>query len=307
MLQLIADGLIVGSVISLGAIGVTMTYAILRFANFAHGELISWGAYLALTFLGFFLAMSGAGVMTPIGPFSFGWPLIGALAVAAMLTAGLALAVDWLLFKRLRRQGDAIVLVIASFGASLALRNLLLFVYGAIPDYYSREIQIAIRVVPREWWGGMRVTPDQMLVLGLTAAAVVALHFFLTRTILGKSMRAVAMNPDLARVAGIDVAQVIRAAWALGAVLAALAGVFAGLTVQVRSSLGFDLLLPLFAAAILGGIGNVYGAVVGGLIVGLAESFSVPIVGAEYRSATAFFVIIAILIVRPKGLFGERI
>lgn len=306
MLQLITDGLIVGSVIALGAVGVTLTYSLLKFANFAHSELLTWGAYLAMTFMGVFIAVSGGGVMRPIGPFSFGWPLLAALAVSAVLTALLALAVEALVFRRLREKGAAIVLVIASFGVALALRNLLMFVYGSLPDYYSREIQIAIRVLPRDMMGGIRITPDQIFVLGLAVVLVVLLHLFLTRTIMGKAMRATSENPALARVAGIDVARVIRVTWIIGAVLAAVAGVFAGLTVQVRPFLGFDLLLPLFAAAILGGIGSVYGAVIGGLIVGLAESLSVPIFGAEYRAAIAFLILIAILLVRPTGLFGER-
>jgi branched-chain amino acid transport system permease protein len=306
MLQLIADGLVIGSVIALGAVGLTMTYALMRFSNFAHGELLTWGAYFALTLLSFFLAMSGLPAMQPLGPFSFGWPLLAALAGSALLTAVLALLVDSLVFQRLQRRGAAIVLVMASFGVALALRNLVMFTYGGVPEYFSREIQIAIRLVPREVLGGMRITPDQLLVLALTAVTVVALHLFLSRTTTGRAMRATAENPDLARVAGIDTRRIARITWIIGGVLAAIAGVFAGLTVQVRPGLGLDLLLPLFAAAILGGIGNVYGAVVGGLIVGLAESLSVPLVGAEYRAATAFAVLIAILLIRPTGLFGSR-
>jgi branched-chain amino acid transport system permease protein len=306
MLQLITDGLIVGSVVALGAVGVTLTYSLLKFANFAHGELLTWGAYLALTFLGVVLAVSGGGVMQPIGPFSFGWPLLLALVASAALTALVALAVEWLVFKRIRERGAAIVLVIASFGVALALRNLILFVYGGIPEYYSRELQIAIPILPRDMLGGIRITPDQLFVLALTGVTVLALHLFLTRTTMGKAMRATSENPALARIAGIDVERVIRITWVIGAVLAAVAGVFSGLTVQVRPGLGLDLLLPLFAAAILGGIGSVYGAVLGGLIVGLAESLSVPIVGAEYRAATAFLILIAILLFRPTGLFGEK-
>jgi branched-chain amino acid transport system permease protein len=305
MLQLLADGLIVGSVISLGAVGLTMTYALLGFANFSHGELLTWGAYLALSAVVGFTAMAGAAA-TPIGPFSFGWPLLAALVVAAVLTALLALALDALLFERLRLGGNMITLVIASFGVALALRNLLQFAYGTIPQYYSKELQIAWRVVPREWFGGLRITPDQLFVLGLACVTVIVLHWFLTRTTLGKAMRATAMNRELARVCGIDVRAVVRRVWIVGAVLATLAGVFAGLVVQVRPQLGFDLLLPLFAAAILGGIGSPWGAVLGGLILGLAESFSVLLIGAEYRAATAFVVIIAILLVRPTGLFGAR-
>lgn len=305
MLQLLADGLVVGSVVSLGAIGVTLTYSILRFANFGHGEYLTWGAYLALTVLTFVLGAAGLPAMEPLGPFSFGWPLLLAIPSAAVLTAGLALAVDRLLFRRLRR-GRAITLVIASFGAALALRNLLQFLYGPMPEYYTRELQIAVRLVPRDVLGGLRITPDAMLVLGLAAVTVVAVHLFLARTTLGRAMRAVSQNPDLARVAGADVEAVVRATWILGAALAAVAGVMAGLTVQLRPQLGFDLLLPLFAAAILGGIGSVWGAVIGGLVVGVAESLAVPLVGAEYRAAAAFVVLVAILLLRPQGLFGER-
>ncbi len=305
MLQLIADGLVVGSVIALGAVGLTLTYSILRFANFGQGEFMTWGAYLASSVLALVLAVTGAGVMAPIEPFSFGWPLLVAMVAAAALTALLALVVDWLLFRRLRH-GNAITLVIASFGAALALRNLVQFLYGTLPEYYSREIQIAIRLVPRDVLGGLRITPDQMLVIGLTIGLMVALQLLLTRTTLGRAMRATAMNPALARVAGVDVAGVIRATWVIGAGLAAIAGVFAGVLGQIRPGLGFELLLPLFAAAILGGIGSVRGAVAGGYIVGLAESFSVPLVGAEYRAATAFAVLIAILLLKPSGLFGER-
>jgi len=302
MLQPLADGLILGSIIGLGAIGVTLTYSILRFANFAHGEYLTWGAYLTLTATGFFAAFQAA----PFGPLSFGWPLLAALVAGGALTALLALALDWALFARLGRHGASIVLVIASFGAALALRNLLFFAYGGVPEYYSREIQIAIAIVPRATLGGLRVTPDQIFVLALTGVAVVALHLFLKRTTLGKAMRATAHNPQLARLVGIDVAAVVRWTWVIGAALAAIAGVFSGLTTQLRPTLGFDLLLPLFAAAILGGIGSVSGALLGGLIVGLAESLSVPLIGAEYRAAVAFLILIAILLVKPTGLFGEK-
>ena len=303
MLQILTDGLVIGSVVSLGAIGLSLTFSILRFSNFGHGELLAWGAYFAFTALGVFTAFGLPG--TALAPFSFGWPLLAALAVSALLTALLALALDWSLFRRLRKQG-AITLVIASFGAALALRNLLLFFYGGVPQYYSQELQIAIALLPRSVWGGMRVTPDQMFVLGLTAVTVTTLHLFLQRSTLGRAMRATAMNPQLARVAGIDPERVLRATWVIGGVLAAVAGVFAGLTVQLRPTLGLDLLLPLFAAVILGGIGSVWGAVLGGLIVGIAESLAVSVVGAEYRAAAAFVVLIAILLLRPNGLFGDK-
>jgi branched-chain amino acid transport system permease protein len=304
MLQVLTDGLIIGSVIALGAIGLTLTFSILRFANFGHGELLAWGSYFAFSALAAFGAL-GLAPAAPWAPLSFGGPLVAAVAVAMALTALLALALDTLLFKRLRLHGS-ITLVIASFGAALAVRNALLFFYGGIPRYYSQELQIAVAIVPRGVAGGMRITPDQMFVLGLAALTVVALHLFLKRSVLGRAMRATADNRELARVAGIDPERTLRVAWLLGGALAALAGVFAGLTVQLRPTLGLDLLLPLFAAVILGGIGSVWGAVAGGLVVGLAESAAVALVGAEWRAAAAFVVLTAMLLLRPMGLFGDR-
>lgn len=302
-LQVVADGLVIGSVVSLGAIGLSLTFSILRFANFAHGELLAWGAYVALSALAVFSAVAGG--HAAIAPFSFGWPLLASLAVAALAVSVLVLALDSALFRRLRKQG-AITLVIASFGAALALRNVLLFVYGGVPQYYSQELQIAVALVPRRVMGGLRVTPDQLFVLALAVVTVMAVHLFLSKSTLGRAMRATAHNPALARVAGIDPERVLRATWVIGAILATLAGVFAGLTVQLRPTLGLDLLLPLFAAVILGGIGSVGGAVAGGLIVGLAESVAVQWLGAEWRAAAAFGVLIAILLVRPTGLVAEK-
>jgi branched-chain amino acid transport system permease protein len=303
-LQMIADGLIIGSVISLGAIGLSLTLSIARFSNFSHGELLAWGAYLALmvstALTGMHQSLAG-----PIGPFSFGWGVVLALFVSAGLTALLSLLLDTILFKRLRKHGS-ITLVIASFGAALALRNLLLFWQGGVPQYFSQNLQIAISLVPRRFLGGMRFTPDQLLVLTLTLITVAALHLFLRYSLLGRSMRAAALNPALAQVSGIDPERVLRATWLIGGALAALAGVFAGITLQLRPTMGVDLLLPLFAAAILGGIGSLWGAVLGGLLVGLAESASVTLVGSEYRAAAAFVVLILILLLKPNGLFGEK-
>ena len=301
IIQVLADGLVVGSVIALGAIGLTLTFSILRFSNFGHGELLAWGAYIAFSALGWFTAIGGAAW----APFSFGWPLVLALLVAMAGSALLALLIDWLLYRRLRAQG-AITLVIASFGAALAARNLLLFFYGGVPQYYTTDLQIALRLLPRSVAGGLRVTPDQLLVLALTLAAVVGLHLFLSHSTPGRAMRAASLNPQLARVSGIDPERVMRTAWILGGMLAAVAGVFVGLTVQLRPTMGLDLLLPLFAAAILGGIGSVWGAVIGGLVIGLTESLAVTVVGAEYRAAASFVVLIAILWVRPTGLFAEK-
>jgi branched-chain amino acid transport system permease protein len=302
-LPYLVDGLLLGSILALGAVGLTLTYSILGFANFTHGDLITWGAYFVLSLLLAWTAASGSG-LGQLGTLSFGWPFLLALAVAMVLTGGLGVVLDRLLFRPLRHHGTQIVLVIASFGASLALRYGLAFVYGPEPAYYTREIQLATPIVP--WLPAVRATPDQLFVLGLTAVLVVGLHLLLTRTPLGRAMRAVSENPALARVVGVDPQAIARWTWLLGGALATVAGAFVGLTVQVRPWLGFDLLLPLFAAAILGGVGSVYGALLGGLLIGLAEALSVPLVGAEYRAAVAFAVLLGVLLLRPRGLLGTR-
>lgn len=298
--QVLMDGLIAGAMIGLGAIGITLTYSILRFSNFAHGEFLSWGAYLVLA-LASGLGVLAGGPASPIGPFSFGWTLPVALIGGIVLTAALALVVDALLFGRLRHRGSAvIILVMASFGAALTLRSLLEFIFTSKPMYFTNALQIA-----RPLGGGLRATPDQLFMLGLAAVLVVAIHLLLTRTAIGRSMRAVSENRQLAGIAGIDVRMVIRTVWIFGAGLACVAGVMSGLLVQIRPQMGLDLLLPLFAAAILGGIGSVPGAMIAGLIVGVAEAMTVQLIGAEWRAAVAFVILVAILLLRPRGLFGR--
>lgn len=298
--QIVMDGMIAGAMIGLGAIGVTLTYSILRFANFAHGEFLSWGAYFALAVAAALGALAGP-LAAPIGPFSFGWALPIATVIAVALTGGLALLVDALLFGRLRAQrGAIIILVMASFGAALTLRSLLEFIFTSQPAYYSKALQIALPL-----GGGVRATPDQMLSLGLTAVLVIGVHLMLTRTAIGRSMRAVSENPQLAGVAGVDVRRVVRVVWLLGAGLACVAGITAGTLVQIRPQMGFDLLLPLFAAAILGGIGSVPGAMLAGLLVGLAEALAVATIGAQWRAGVAFAILVLVLLMRPQGLFGR--
>jgi branched-chain amino acid transport system permease protein len=292
--QAIADGLLTGAILALGAIGVSFSIQILRFANFAHAELVTWGAYLALTFVGF--ATAG----TPTGPFSFGWQLVAAVVVAGIGTGLLALLVTALVFDRLRARGaQALSLVFASFGVALILRNLVLLIWGPQAAYYTGELQIAVEILP-----DVRMLPDQLFVLGLTVVVVIGLHLVLRHSRLGVAMRAMAESPALARVCGIEVERVMRWTWAVSGALAAAAGVFAGLTVQLRPEMGFNLLLAILTAAILGGTGSLFGAVAGGLVVGLAENLSVLVIPAGYKATIPFLVLILVLYVRPQGLFG---
>jgi branched-chain amino acid transport system permease protein len=298
-LQFIVDGLLTGSMIGLGAIGVTLTYSILRFSNFAHGDFMAWGTYATLAVVSAIGAIFGE--VAPIGPLSFGWPLIVAVIVAMGFTGLLALALDKVLFARLRAKGQSIIVVMASFGASMALRSLLEFLFTSRPTYFSRAIQIAMPI-----GFGIRITPDQIALLIVTALLVFGVHMLMTRTQTGRSMQALSQNPALARVVGIDVAKVVRVTWLIGGGLACVAGVMIGILVQIRPLMGFDMLLPMFAAAILGGIGSVPGAVLGGLIIGLAEAAAVQLIGAEWRAAISFIILMAVLFIRPIGLFGVK-
>jgi branched-chain amino acid transport system permease protein len=292
-LQFLLDGLIAGSMIGLAAIGITLTYSILRFSNFAHGDFMAWGTYAALVIVG---ALGGS---TALKPLSFGLPLLASLILAMGLTALLALALDWMLFARLRARGQTIIVVMASFGASMALRSLLEFIFTSRPTYFSRDIQMAMPV-----GFGIKITADQIALLVLTLVLVTGMHLFLSRSQRGREMRAYAQNPALAQVAGIDVDRVVRATWIIGAALACAAGVMVGILVQIRPLMGLSLLLPVFAAAILGGIGSVPGAVLGGLIIGLSESAAVQFIGAEWRAAVSFVILMVVLLIRPMGLFG---
>ncbi len=297
--QFLADGLIAGATIGLGAIGVTLTYSILGFANFAQGEFISWGCFLAWGLAAAIAALLPSSA-DAIGSLSVGWNVVAASLAAMVIIGVMAVALDAILFRPLRRRGASISAVIASFGVSMALRALLEAVVPSRQAYLSTELQIAIPLMK-----GLRVTPDQIMLLAAALILVCALTLVITRTDIGRSMRAVSENPALARLAGIDVAHVIRVTWFVGGALACAAGVMLGLLVQIRPSMGAELLLPLFAAAILGGVGSVPGALVGGLIIGLVEAATVQWWGAQWRAAVAFFIVIAVLLLRPTGLFGR--
>jgi branched-chain amino acid transport system permease protein len=294
--QSLADGILTGAVVALGAIGISFTIQIMRFANFAHAELLTWGGYAALVVVGYV----GAGA--PSLGLSFGVGLWAATLAAALLTGAAAWGVDRLVFKRLRAQGaHHLTLVFASFGLGLVMRHLVVLFWGHESRFYTKELQIALEVLP-----GVRVLPDQVFILLLTVSVVTALHLWLKLSRTGVAMRAAAESPALAQACGIEVERVIRNTWLIGGALAALAGVFVGLTPQLNPENGGSLLLALFAAAILGGVGSLPGAVVGGLLVGLAENVMLLFVSPGYKQATSFAVLLVVLLLRPQGLFGER-
>jgi branched-chain amino acid transport system permease protein len=302
MIQNLVDGVLVGSILSLGAIGLTMAMHMLRFANFSHAELLSIGAYAALVFDGLFKAIHPA-LAQAIPPLSLTWSLSLAILISMGLTGVSAVAIDKLVFKRVRAKGGELSMVFASFGVAMIVRNLLGLAFGLNPKLYSQDIVFAI-VVSRDPF--LLVKPDQVFTLVAALLIMVILHLILSRTTFGYSLRAVAENPTLAQVSGINLNRMIVLIWLIGGGLAAAAGVFYGLTNQISPVLGRDLVLPIFAATIVGGIGSIYGAVLGGFLVGLASNLALVILPSGYSPAVPFLIILAVLILRPHGLFGEE-
>ena len=302
MLELTVYGIVFGSIISLGAIGLTLVYGIIRFANFAHGDLMTAGAYIALFMVTGVLGWLGV-PDTNFGMLSFGWRMLIAFPVAMLVVACVAIALDRILYRKLReKKSHAVILCMSSLGAAFILRMLIFIFWGADSLFYRPGLlRPAI-----EFPFGVKIRPDQILILFVVFALVVLLHLYLQKTKMGKAMRATADNMELALVSGIDTERVIILTWAVGGALAAAGGILYGIDVQLHPYMGWNFLIPLFAATILGTIGNVYGALVGGLIIGVAEQVSTAFLLPTYKPAVAFVLMILILLVRPKGIFGGK-
>ena len=297
MIQFLIDGLVNGSIIALGAVGLSITYNVLRFANFAQGEVLAVGAYVSLALV----SLMGVGIGR-LGPISLGWPLLGSMVFSTLVTCLLVLGVDWVLFRILRqKQASRITFIIAAFGVSMMVRNVITLIAGGDQLFYSFYIPKAIKIME-----GVKILPDDLLILFITLISVISLHVFLNRSTMGKKMRAVAENPALAMVSGINIERVFKWSWILGASLAAVAGTLHAHITQLDPEMGFELILPMFAALIVGGVTNVYGAALGGLLIGLSESFAVAGGGAAYRGAISFMILILVLVFRPQGILGEK-
>jgi branched-chain amino acid transport system permease protein len=284
VLQLIVYGLISGSILALGAIGLTLIYGILNFANFAHGDLMALGAYLVLFFR-----------------VSLALPMWLSFILGILCTALLGVCLDRVWFRPLRqRQARAAILAISSLGLALILQNLIRMLWGPQAQYYSRAIHFPFTVPILQ----VRLNTQQVLILAIALGLVMLVSLFLQRTKLGKAMRATSDNFNLALVSGIDTERVVILTWLLGAGLAAAGGVLLGMSVRLQPIMGWDLLLPIFAATILGGIGSPYGAMAGAFIIGLAEELSTPFIPTEYKTAVSLVLLVLVLLVRPRGLFA---
>ena len=284
-------GLVLGSIYALGAIGVTLTFGILRFANFAHGETMTLGAYLTLAFI----ALTG-------------WNALLFLPVVMALTALFVLGLDRFFFRPLRHS-PAIILVIASFGLMLMVRSLVQVVWGVKLQAFSKGIAF-----PWVLLDSLRLFPKHVIIVTAAIGLMLAVHVLLRHTRTGKAMRAMSDSPELARLTGIDTERVIRATWIVGAGLAAAAGVFLAYDTHVETQMGIKMLLPIFASALVGGIGRPYGAMAGGMVIGMVEELSTyawigsePLLQPGYKTGVAFAIMVAILIWRPSGLFRGRV
>jgi neutral amino acid transport system permease protein len=279
--QLLVNGIAVGSIIALAAVGLTLTYGILRLANFAHGDFMTLGAYIT------WVANTAGGINI--------WISMGLGAAATVV--GMLLS-EFLLWKPLRdRRATSTTLIITSIGLALFIRSGILLIWGGSNQIYDLPVVQALDV------GGLKVEYNKLIVVGLAIVAMIALHFVLQNSKIGKAMRAVADNIDLARVAGINVERVVLWTWVITGVLTALGGGMYGLITAVRPNMGWFLILPLFASVILGGIGNPYGAIAGALVIGIVQEVSVPLLGSQYKLAVALAIMVAILLIRPQGLF----
>ncbi|MCF2147007.1 branched-chain amino acid ABC transporter permease [Desmonostoc muscorum LEGE 12446] len=282
--QLIVNGIAVGSIIALAAVGLTLTYGILRLSNFAHGDFLTLGAYLT-----WLINTIGVNIWL-------------SMILAAGGTVATMLLSEKLLWSRMRSiRATSTTLIIISIGLALFLRNGIIFIWGGKNQNYDLPVTPALDIF------GLKVPQNQLLVLGLAVLAILGLHYLLQNTKIGKAMRAVADDLDLARVSGINVDRVIFWTWLIAGTLTSLGGSMYGLITAVRPNMGWFLILPLFASVILGGIGNPYGAIAAAFIIGIVQEVSTPWLGSQYKQGVALLIMILVLLIRPKGLFKGTI
>jgi branched-subunit amino acid ABC-type transport system permease component len=276
-------GIVMGSIYALGAIGLTLIFSIMRHAHLAHGDMAALGAFLAL-----------AGITT------IGLPAYAALPLAVIATGLIAIGIDKLFYSHLRTR-PKILTTISSLGIALMIRSVVQIVWGVDTRLYSNGISR-----PQNWFG-LKIKAVEMYTLSAVVLFVVALVLFLTKSKWGKAMRAMSDNRNLALLSGVDNNKVVALTWLISGGLCAASGYFLGMNTELKSMMGWNILLPTFAAAILGGVGKIEGAVAGGLIIGIVEELSVMVIPSEYKALSAFAILLLVLLVRPRGLFKGKI
>lgn len=304
--DLLISGIIYGSIITVGAIGLTLMSDILNFFNFAYGDFFTLGAFSTLAFM----ALIPWEATFP--GLSFGWAMVLALLLAVAVTVLAMLLFDYLFFRRLRNMGvSSLFMSIASLGVSFVIRSIIFIIWGPKVRYYSSQVQLSKEFL------GISIKPDNLVIL-LFALLLVALVFvFLKRTRIGKALRAVSDNKNLAQASGMQASRVIMWTWIICGVLAGIGGTLYGIQVQLNPNMGWNFLIPLFVAVIMGGIGSFWGALIGGMTIGIASELVTGLLQnlvnamelqaniSLYKPSIAFFFVIAILLLKPHGLFGK--
>ena len=286
-LQLGVEGIKLGLIIAITSVGLSLIFGTTGLTNFAHGELVTFGA-LVCWYLNF----------------EAGIPLLWAAPLAIVLGGAASGLLDRGLWRPLRTRGTGLIaMLVVSIGLSLLLRYLFLYQFGGRTRpfaEYGRQRQVDFLGL-----GLVGITPKDMVSIGISVVVLVTVALLITRTRMGKAMRAVADNPDLAASSGIDVQRVISVVWIVGGALAALGGILVGLGEEVSWQMGFQLLLLMFAGITLGGLGTAFGALVGGFVIGLFINLSTLIVPTEMKNVGALLVLVLVLLVRPQGILGR--
>ncbi|MGH2955825.1 MAG: branched-chain amino acid ABC transporter permease [Solirubrobacterales bacterium] len=277
------NGLSLGAIYALGAVGLTLVYGILRLVNFAHGDFLTFGAYMAY-----------------LVNVTWGAPLVIAVFWAMVMTALLGLLFERLLWGPMRsKHAGFLQLILMSIGLAFLLRAIVQWFWGTEIRVLDVDRTSTVELI------GLRIGQTQFIVVIVGIAVLLGVGVMLRYTLLGKRMRALSDDLDLAETAGIDTRRVILYTWVFAGGLAGLAGVMAAATTNLRPELGFELLLPIFAAVILGGIGDAFGALAAGLVIGVMTEWSTLVIDARWKTAVGFLVLVLVLIIRPQGIFGR--
>ena len=279
------NGLVAGSYFALGAIGLTLVYGILNLTNFAQGDLLTLGAYVGYVF-----------------NVSIGMPFVAAMAISILLVAIFAIGTELVMFRPMRKKRAGVLqLILMTIGLAFVIRYMIQIFAG------TQQRKLDINVTDTIDFIGLSIGRTQLIVVIVGFVVLTAIAMLLRYTSLGRQMRALADNFDLAETTGIDTGRIVILTWALSGALAGLAGVLVAASIgSFTPNTGFTLLLSLFAAVTLGGIGNAFGALAGGLVIGITQEWSTLVVAAEWKVAISFLVLIIVLIVRPQGIFGSE-
>jgi neutral amino acid transport system permease protein len=277
------NGLSLGAIYALGAVGLTLVYAILRLVNFAHGDFLTFGAYMAY-----------------LVNVTWGMPLVLGIFFAMATTALLGIFLERVMWGPMRARGAGVLqLILMSLGLALVIRYVIQYIW-------STDIRaLDVNVIDTVNLLGLQIGQTKLIVIVIGVVVLVAIGLLLRYALLGKRMRALADNLELAETAGIDTSRVILWTWIFAGGLAGLAGVMAAEVTDIRPELGFELLLPIFAAVVLGGIGDAFGALAAGLILGVVIEWSTLLIDARWKTFIGFVILILALLIRPQGIFGK--